>query len=192
MEGTGCEEDIRQHKIKEAMVWKKSRYLKEWRERWVVLTENNVYSFEKKQVYRNPTEVLPVAEIETLKLYHQEQQERPFSFRLESKNLNFYLSCSNNQEKWSWVSAVERMIDRKQNNVTNDRRINEVVNRSTFITRESLRSTFTTQGGRTSALDVNKIMQANQPSPEAFKKNKTSMGIVRVDSLAICPVVQKV
>jgi|JI6StandDraft_1071083.scaffolds.fasta_scaffold11989_4 hypothetical protein len=191
MEGTGCEEDIRQHKIKEAMVWKKSRYLKEWRERWVVLTENNVYSFEKKQVYRNPTEVLPVAEIETLKLYHKEQQERPFSFRLESKNLNFYLSCSNNQEKWSWVSAVERMIDRKQNNVTNDRRINEVVNRSTFITRESLRSTFTTQGGRTSALDVNKIMQANQPSPEAFKKNKTSMGIVRVDSLAICPV-QKV
>ena len=184
MEGTGCEEDIRQHKIKEAMVWKKSRYLKEWRERWVVLTENNVYSFEKKQVYRNPTEVLPVAEIETLKLYHKEQQERPFSFRLESKNLNFYLSCSNNQEKWSWVSAVERMIDRKQNNVTNDRRINEVVNRSTFITRESLRSTFTTQGGRTSALDVNKIMQANQPSPEAFKKNKTSMGIVRVDSLA--------
>ena len=101
MEGTGCEEDIRQHKIKEAMVWKKSRYLKEWRERWVVLTENNVYSFEKKQVYRNPTEVLPVAEIETLKLYHKEQQERPFSFRLESKNLNFYLSCSNNQEKWS-------------------------------------------------------------------------------------------
>ena len=191
MEGTGCEEDIRQHKIKEAMVWKKSRYLKEWRERWVVLTENNVYSFEKKQVYRNPTEVLPVAEIETLKLYHKEQQERPFSFRLESKNLNFYLSCSNNQEKWSWVSAVERMIDRKQNNVTNDRRINEVVNRSTFITRESLRSTFTSQGGRTSALDVNKIMQANQPSPEAFKKNKTSMGIVRVDSLAICPV-QKV
>lgn len=74
MEALACEEDIRQFKIKEGMVWKKSRYLKEWRERWVVLTEHNVYSFEKKQVYRNPTEVLPVNEIETLKLYHKDQQ----------------------------------------------------------------------------------------------------------------------
>ncbi len=38
-------EDIKNHKIKEGFMYKKSRYLKEWRERWIVLTKDYIYSF---------------------------------------------------------------------------------------------------------------------------------------------------
>lgn len=87
-------------------MFKKSRYLKEWRERWIVLTKNYIYSFEHKQVYTKPTEILPVADIETLKSYFKQQQEREFSFRAENKNINFYLAGKTNSEKWAWLSAI--------------------------------------------------------------------------------------
>jgi hypothetical protein len=102
-------------------MFKKSRYLKEWRERWIVLTKNYIYSFEHKQVYTKPTEILPVADIETLKSYFKQQQEREFSFRAENKNINFYLAGKTNSEKWAWLSAIERAVDKNHNGVTNNK-----------------------------------------------------------------------
>ena len=54
-------------KLKEGMLKKESRIRKVWRERWVVLTEANIYTFENKGVYRNPTEVIDVKTIKTVK-----------------------------------------------------------------------------------------------------------------------------
>ena len=55
------------NKLKEGLLKKESRYRKVWRERWVVLTELNLYTFENKGVYRNPTEVIDVKTIKTVK-----------------------------------------------------------------------------------------------------------------------------
>ena len=55
------------NKLKEGLLKKESRYRKVWRERWVVLTELNLYTFENKGVYRNPTEVIEVKTIKTVK-----------------------------------------------------------------------------------------------------------------------------
>ena len=56
------------NKLKEGFLKKESRYRKVWRERWVVLTELNIYTFENKGVYnRNPTEVIEVKTIKTVK-----------------------------------------------------------------------------------------------------------------------------
>ena len=55
------------NKLKEVLLKKESRHRKVWRERWVVLTEANIYTFENKGVYRNPTEVIDVKTIKTVK-----------------------------------------------------------------------------------------------------------------------------
>ena len=55
------------NKLKEGLLKKESRHRKVWRERWVVLTELNIYTFENKGVYRNPTEVIDVKTIKTVK-----------------------------------------------------------------------------------------------------------------------------
>ena len=54
-------------KLKEGFLKKESRHRKVWRERWVVLTEANLYTFETQGVYRNPTEVIDIKTIKTVK-----------------------------------------------------------------------------------------------------------------------------
>ena len=55
------------NRLKEGSLKKESRHRKVWRERWVVLTEANIYTFEKQGVYRNPTEIIDVKKIKTVK-----------------------------------------------------------------------------------------------------------------------------
>ena len=55
------------NRLKEGSLKKESRHRKVWRERWVVLTEANIYTFEKQGVYRNPTEIIDVKKKKTVK-----------------------------------------------------------------------------------------------------------------------------
>ncbi len=54
-------------KLKEGLLKKESRYRKVWRERWVVLTTKNIFTFEKPKIYENPTETIDVHNIKTVK-----------------------------------------------------------------------------------------------------------------------------
>jgi hypothetical protein len=54
-----------------------------------------------------------------LKSYFKRQQERDLSFRVENKKENFYLAARTNQDKWAWIGAIERVIDKKQTKVFN-------------------------------------------------------------------------
>ena len=65
------------NKLKEGLLKKESRHRKIWRERWVVLTELNLYTFETKGVYRNPTEVIDVKTIKTVKT---DEKKNGFNF----------------------------------------------------------------------------------------------------------------
>lgn len=47
----------------------------------MVLTKTHLYSFEKKGVYKNPTEIIPLKDVETLKAYFKDQY-KPFTFRV--------------------------------------------------------------------------------------------------------------
>ena len=53
--------------IKEGWLSKESRYMKKWRKRWVVLTSQNLYTFENEKLYSNPTETLDITKIKTVK-----------------------------------------------------------------------------------------------------------------------------
>ena len=54
-------------KLKEGTLKKESRFRKVWRERWVVLTTKNLYTFERPRIYQNPTETIDVHNIKTVK-----------------------------------------------------------------------------------------------------------------------------
>ena len=41
--------------------------MKKWRKRWVVLTSQNLYTFENEKLYSNPTETLDITKIKTVK-----------------------------------------------------------------------------------------------------------------------------
>jgi hypothetical protein len=106
-----AENDIRLHKVKEGFLIKRSRILKEWKKRWMVLTRTHLYSFESKGQYRNPTEKIPLKEVSTIKSYYKNQYERPQVFRIESDDTYFYLSSQDHQEKWAWMTAIEKMTE---------------------------------------------------------------------------------
>lgn len=54
-------------KLKEGFLSKESRYRKVWRKRWCVLTSQHLYTFENEKLYVNPTEVIEVTKIKTVK-----------------------------------------------------------------------------------------------------------------------------
>ena len=74
------------NKLKEGLLKKESRHRKVWRERWVVLTELNLYTFENRGVYRNPTEVIDVKTIKTVKT---DETKNGFNF-VRKNNIIYY------------------------------------------------------------------------------------------------------
>ena len=96
----------------------------------MVLTKTHLYSFENKGVYRAATEKIPLREVSTIKSFYKNQYERPQVFRIESDDTFFYLSASTHQEKWAWMTAVEKMTEVIKNPAVLD---------SQNLVRESLR-----------------------------------------------------
>ena len=56
------------NKLKEVMFKKESKHRKVWRDRWVVLKETKLYTFENQDSYRNPTEAIDVKTIKPVKI----------------------------------------------------------------------------------------------------------------------------
>ena len=63
--------------IKEGYLFKQSRYLKKWRNRWVVLKPDYLYTFKVKGVYSNPTEQI---EKESIILINADNNESEMIF----------------------------------------------------------------------------------------------------------------
>jgi hypothetical protein len=91
------EADIRDNKVKEGSLVKRSRHLKEWRDRWMVLTKTHLYSFDQKGIYKHPTETIPLKDILTLKSYYKDQYEKPYTFRVEAVDANFHMYAKNSE-----------------------------------------------------------------------------------------------
>jgi len=72
----------------------------------MVLTKTHLYSFVEKQVYKKPTEKIPLKDVSTIKSYYKNQYNRTQIVRVESSDADFYLSAKNHQEKWAWMTAI--------------------------------------------------------------------------------------
>lgn len=89
--------------IKQGWLLKQSRYLQNWRRRWIVLTDANLIS------YKNPTatvstEILPLNECNTVK--SAEGLGHRHAFRVDTPSRVFFLVASSAAEKESWIGAI--------------------------------------------------------------------------------------
>jgi PH domain len=98
--------------LKEGWVDKRSRFIKEWRKRWMVLTPRFLFSFKNQQGYKtSPTERLRLQECATVKSA-EEELKKDFSFRIDTRDRTFYFAANDSQEKESWIGSIGKAMVR--------------------------------------------------------------------------------
>eukprot|EP01055_Gregarina_sp_Pseudo9_P005521 Gregarina_sp_Pseudo_9__5520@NODE_720_length_2314_cov_50_286593_g677_i0_p4_GENE_NODE_720_length_2314_cov_50_286593_g677_i0NODE_720_length_2314_cov_50_286593_g677_i0_p4_ORF_typecomplete_len131_score3_33PH/PF00169_29/3_1e20PH_9/PF15410_6/2_9e08PH_11/PF15413_6/6_8e05PH_8/PF15409_6/3_5e05PH_3/PF14593_6/0_00012PH_13/PF16652_5/0_00011PH_15/PF17339_2/0_0044PH_6/PF15406_6/0_093_NODE_720_length_2314_cov_50_286593_g677_i0191583 len=95
--------------IKEGWLLKQSRFLLDWRRRWIVLTKTHLCSYKQPGHYDNPTEVLPLAYCTTVKSADDDVQKANV-FRVDTPTRVFLLVASNMSDKETWIGAIGRQM----------------------------------------------------------------------------------
>ena len=102
--------------IKEGFLKKESRIRKVWRDRWVVLTKSHLYTFENRNIYKNPTETIEVKNIRSVKTDQTKGQRFVFVSHkscnniklqtIKTEEIDFYFEANNFEEKEQWIGAI--------------------------------------------------------------------------------------
>ena len=111
MDKKSIESDIKNYKIREGYLFKRSKFLKDWRKRWVVLTTNYIYTFTSNKL-EDATDVIDLKDIKTYKSYLRKDEDMvPAGFKIRCNDDMFYFSANDCNEKWSWLVSLERLMD---------------------------------------------------------------------------------
>lgn len=98
--------------LKEGWIEKRSRFRKEWRRRWMVLTPRYLSSFKNQQQYTgSTTEMIRLQTCTTVKSA-EEELKKPYTFRLEIPGRSLYLCAKDAQDKEAWIGAIGRAMIR--------------------------------------------------------------------------------
>ena len=100
--------------IFEGWVWKRSRILKVWRRRWVVLLPGQLMSF-RNRGDRDPTELLPAETI--YRVYSADgdvQQARCFCVVVRQRN--YYMITDDEKQKRTWIQEIDKALRKKHGN----------------------------------------------------------------------------
>ncbi|CAD8051147.1 unnamed protein product [Paramecium sonneborni] len=95
--------------MKEGWLEKESRVFKTWRKRWFVLTTTTLYTFKGEKQYSNPTEMISLSTISTIKSC-QEETNKENTFKIDTPETTFYLMSNNSQEKEVWIGAIGKAM----------------------------------------------------------------------------------
>merc|ERR1711870_64956 len=90
----------------EGWVWKRSRYLKRWRRRYLVLRAGQLMSFKSRGGSgKEATEIIPVAAITNVLVASQQlQQTRVFS--VQAGKREFLMVCDFEADRDAWLSEL--------------------------------------------------------------------------------------
>ncbi len=96
--------------IKEGWIEKRSKYVKEWRPRWLVLTPRFLCSFKKQQDYRSsPTEKITLRECSSVKSA-EDDVRRADSFRVDTNVRTYFFTARDTAEKEAWIGAIGKIM----------------------------------------------------------------------------------
>eukprot|EP01057_Protomagalhaensia_wolfi_P003417 Protomagalhaensia_wolfi_Nauph_80__3416@NODE_346_length_2715_cov_412_428625_g227_i1_p3_GENE_NODE_346_length_2715_cov_412_428625_g227_i1NODE_346_length_2715_cov_412_428625_g227_i1_p3_ORF_typecomplete_len127_score18_26PH/PF00169_29/2_5e21PH_9/PF15410_6/5_1e09PH_11/PF15413_6/0_00012PH_8/PF15409_6/6_6e06PH_3/PF14593_6/1_9e05PH_13/PF16652_5/0_0004PH_15/PF17339_2/0_00091PH_6/PF15406_6/0_062_NODE_346_length_2715_cov_412_428625_g227_i114741854 len=95
--------------VKEGWLLKQSRFLLDWRRRWIVLTKTHLCSYKQPGNYENPTEVLPLSHCTTVRSAEDDVQKANV-FRVDTPTRVFLLVASHMNDKESWIGAIGRQL----------------------------------------------------------------------------------
>jgi PH domain len=95
--------------IKEGWLEKRSRFLKGWRKRWIVLTPNYLNTFKTKKDLTDPTEQIPLSEFSSI-LPVGFEVNRPNVFKIQTTDREFFFNADNQTERDEWVSVLGQIV----------------------------------------------------------------------------------
>ena len=93
---------------------KRSRFLGQWRQRWIVLTPQFLLSYEfpgHERVGHSPTEFLSLKECATVRSA-EEETGKEYAFRVDHPDRTFFLAVESREQKEAWIGAVAKAIIR--------------------------------------------------------------------------------
>ncbi|CAE7580104.1 TMCO4 [Symbiodinium necroappetens] len=94
--------------VLEGWVWKRSRFLKRWRRRWLVLLPSGLRSF-KYRGHKEPTESVQNGSV--MRVYSADgevQQARCFCVVVRERN--YYMVCDDETQKRAWMLEIEKVL----------------------------------------------------------------------------------
>lgn len=91
---------------------KRSRYIGDWRRRWVVLTGSAIAAYKNKGPNEKATEVLFMSDCNTVKSA-EDDVHKENSFRVDTRDRVFYFVAEHAQDKESWIGHIGRQMVRK-------------------------------------------------------------------------------
>ena len=95
--------------LKQGWIEKRSRFIREWRRRWMVLTTDTLRTYKNQGDTGNPTETIPLQRCSTVKSADEDLQ-KAFSFRIESRDRTFFFCAENQAEKENWIGCIGRAM----------------------------------------------------------------------------------
>eukprot|EP00920_Eleutheroschizon_duboscqi_P030200 GHVT01073170.1.p1 GENE.GHVT01073170.1~~GHVT01073170.1.p1 ORF type:complete len:131 (-),score=22.74 GHVT01073170.1:1011-1403(-) len=96
----------------EGWLRKQSRFLKNWRKRWVVLTKDVLATYKSPDYgHGHPTEYLQLHDCSSVKSA-EEEIDRPNAFRVDTANRVFLLLADTTAEKETWIGHIGRQMVR--------------------------------------------------------------------------------
>ena len=117
----------------EGWLLKKSRVLKKWRKRWIVLAGNTIYTYKNQKEYSSePTETIDISSILTIKKHEDNNKNNKnnnntnhqYSFELELETkLIFVFAADSITYRDQWIKELNKLIN---------------LNRECLITKDSL------------------------------------------------------
>jgi len=96
--------------LKEGWIAKRSKYVKEWRQRWLVLTPRFLCTFKKQQDYRSsPTEKITLQGCSSVKSA-EDDVGRADSFRVDTNGRTYFFTAKDTAEKEGWIGAIGKIM----------------------------------------------------------------------------------
>lgn len=90
--------------INQGWIYKRSRHLKRWRKRWMVLTPKYLMTY-KTDNMKGRTERILLQECLTIKSV-DEDLKIPLTFRVDGKGVSFYFRADDITSKESWIGSI--------------------------------------------------------------------------------------
>jgi hypothetical protein len=94
--------------INQGWIYKRSRHLKRWRKRWMVLTPTYLCTY-KTEDKKGRTEHILLQECMTIKSVDEELKV-PHSFRLDSANCRFFFRSDDQSSKEVWIGSIGKYM----------------------------------------------------------------------------------
>lgn len=89
------ESELRTQKIRQGIIYKRTKFLQEWRERWMVLTTNYILVFTNKSC-KELTEYVDLRDVKSYKSYVRKDDEMiPSGFKIRTLE-DMYYFCARN------------------------------------------------------------------------------------------------